>query len=220
MTAIRHMKRARPAALAALLASAAFTPALAQRTVEVQVSPMLTGAFFHTDPPVQFAILRQSASPLIVQNGRIDHAFGPGVHAGLKFGGGALEGMFWWVPSELSAGAGLEAYGGSVDSNTLIYGVTLLYYVPGLDRVDPFVGLGLGAQTLMYERELAWQRRTDLMGNAVIGAHIAINERLAVRLEGRDVVPRFASNIEGVDAATRHDLMLSAGVTMRSVLKR
>jgi len=119
--------------LAALMLIAVQAPVAAQVKLEAHVSPMVTGTFFLGDPPARFAIHRQEASPLIVQNGQFDDAFGAGVNAGLRiadrFG---LEGMIWWVPTELNASAGLEHVNGTVDVNALMYGVTLAYYLPAL----------------------------------------------------------------------------------------
>jgi opacity protein-like surface antigen len=207
--------------LAALMLIAVQAPGAAQVKLEAHVSPMVTGTFYLGDPPAQFAIHRQDASPLAVQNGQFDDAFGAGVNAGLRiadrFG---LEGMIWWLPTELKATAGLEHVNGGVDVNALMYGVTLAYYLPVFGRIEPFVGIGVGGETVSYAPELTWERHTDLMGNAVLGANFWIADRMAVRFEGRDCITRFDSEIEGVGGATENDLMISVGLTLRARIGR
>lgn len=203
--------------LAALALAALQNPAVAQVKLEASVSPMVTSTFFLGDPPGRFAIHRQEANPLIVEEGRIDDAFGVGVNAGLRiadhFG---IEGMIWWVPTELKAGAGLEHVGNSVDVNTLMYGATFTYYFGGFGTVEPFLGVGVGGETMSYKPELSWERHTDLMANGVVGANFWFAERLGVRFEARDCITRFESEIQGVDNATENDLMISVGLTLRA----
>jgi hypothetical protein len=208
--------------LAAFVLAGAHVPAGAQVTFDVQVSPMVSGTFFLSDPPTSFAIDRQGATPLIVRNGEFGHAVGAGVNAGLliaqDFG---IEGMFWWIPTELSANDGLFQYGGSVNVNSLMYGVTAVYYFPHIaTKLEPFVGVGIGGETMSYEPELAWQRHTDFMTHAVVGGHFWLDDRFAVRLEGRDCLTRFRSHVEGEPNTNEHDLMISAGVTFRAPLGR
>jgi hypothetical protein len=208
--------------LAALVLAGTYVQAGAQVTFDAQVSPMVTGTFFLTDPPERFAIHRQGATPLIVRNGEFGHAFGVGANAGIliaqDFG---IEGMFWWIPTELTAADGLFEYGNKVDANSLMYGVTAVYYFPHIaDVVEPFVGVGIGGETMSYDPELAWERHTDFMTHAVVGGHYWFNDRLALRVEGRDCLTRFHSEVEGVDSSNEHDLMISAGVTFRTPLGR
>ena len=208
--------------LAALVFAGTHVQAGAQVTFDAQVSPMVTGTFFLSDPPARFAIERQGATPLIVRDGDFAHAVGVGVNAGIliarDFG---IEGMFWWIPTELSASDGLFDYGGKVDVNTLMYGVTAVYYFPHIaDKLEPFVGVGIGGETMSNEPELAWQRHTDFMTQAVVGGHFWLNEGLALRLEGRDCLTRFRSHVEGEGTTNEHDLMISAGLTFRAPLGR
>jgi outer membrane protein W len=204
---------------AALLLAVAHSQGAAQISFDVQVSPMVTGTLFLSQPPSRFAIFRQSAAPLIVEDGDMASTFGAGVNAGVRIADNfGVEGMFWWLPGELTAGAGLESYGGAVDTNSMMYGATLAYYFPRIGVVEPFVGVGVGGETLMYDPELAWQRHTDFMSNAVVGAQLWIGNGLAFRLEGRDCLTRFHSNVEGVATSNEHDLMLSAGLTFRTPL--
>jgi hypothetical protein len=211
----------RAGAFAALVLAATWTPAQGQITFEGQVSPMVTGTFFLSDPPNTFAIMRQGAMPLIVQDGKFRDGFGAGVNGGLRiaerFG---LEGMFFWVPTEIQAAAGLESYGNEVDVNSLMWGATALFYFPRVDRVEPFAGLGIGAETMSYDPEAGWERHTDLMGNAVVGANTWLNDYAAIRLEVRDCITRFDSHITSVGHSAENDLMLSAGLTFRNPFRK
>jgi hypothetical protein len=208
----------RAGVFAALALAATQAPAQGQIAFEVQASPMLTGTFFVGDPPERFAILRQqSAMPLVIDQGRYQDGIGYGANAGIRiaerFG---LEGMFFWVPTQLEAEGGLEAYDGEVGVNSLMWGATALFYFPRLGDVEPFAGLGIGAETVSYDPELSWQRHNDLMGNAVVGGNAWLTDRLAIRLEARDCITRFDSHITGIEHSTENDLMLSAGLMFRS----
>jgi hypothetical protein len=208
--------------LAGLVLAGTHAQAAAQVTFDVQVSPMVTGTFFLSDPPARFAIERQGATPLIVRDGSFGHAVGVGVNAGIliakDFG---IEGMFWWVPTEVSASDGLFQYGGKVNVNSFMYGATAVYYFPHIaSKLEPFVGVGVGGETMSYDPELAWQRHTDFMTHAVVGGHLWLNDRLALRLEGRDCLTRFESHVEEEGSTNEHDLMISVGLTFRAPLGR
>jgi outer membrane protein W len=213
----------RKAGLLALVALAgAHVHASAQVTFDLQVSPMMTGTFFLSDPPSRFAIERQGATPLIIRSGEFGHAVGVGIDAGVliarDFG---IQAMFWWIPTELSADEGLFEYGDQVEVNTLMYGLTAVYYFPHIaSKLEPFVGVGLGAETMGYDPQFAWQRHTDFMTHAVVGGHLWLTDQLALRLEGRDCLTRFRSHVEGVGSSNEHDLMISAGLTFRAPLAR
>jgi hypothetical protein len=152
-----------------------------------------------------------------VEGGRFQDDFGAGLNAGIRiverFG---IEGMFFWVPTYLEADAGLEAYGGKVKVNSLMWGATALYYFPLMGELEIFGGLGVGAETLNHEPQLAWERHNDLMGNVVVGATGYFTERIGVRVEMRDCITRFDSHITGIGPSTENDLMLSAGLTFRA----
>jgi outer membrane protein W len=196
------------------LALAAHAPASAQR-FQGEVSLMSGGTFFLVDPPSTFAILRQGAQPLIVQNGQFKDAIGVGANAGVRIGDRvSVEGMFWWVPTELSAADGLSGYG-KVMGSSLMYGGTVLYHFAPYPNIEPFVGVGAGAETMSYEKHLAWERDTDGMINGVVGSYFKFAEHLWLRAEVRDCLTRFHSGIVGVDAANHNDLMLSAGIAYR-----
>jgi outer membrane protein W len=52
------------------------------------------------------------------------------------------------VPTALKATAGLERVNGTADVNAVMCGVTLAYYLPDLGRIEPFVGIGVGGETV------------------------------------------------------------------------
>lgn len=211
----------RAGALSLALLAAAYSHGQAQATIEAEASILGGATFFLVDPPSQFAIHRGDASTLIVRDGEFRTSAGVGVNAGLRiadrFG---VEGMFWWVPTRLSASEGLEAQGGRVDANNFMYGATLVYHFTQFPRIQPFAGLGVGGETLSYESHLAWERHTHLMANGVIGANVWLNDIVAVRMEVRDCITRFESGVAGVDDTAHNDLMLSAGLNFRAPLRR
>jgi hypothetical protein len=211
----------RAGAIAALAFAVVQAPASAQITFEAQVTPMTAGTFFIGEWPSRFAIKRQEATPLIVRDGRFRDGIGAGVNAGVRiaerFG---LEAMFVWIPTELRAESGLESYGNEVDVNSLTWGATALFYFPWLGDVEPFAGLGIGAETASFGPQLAWERQSDLMGNVVLGGNAWLNDNVALRLEARDCVTRFDSHVDGADRSTENDLMLFAGFMFRAPLRR
>jgi hypothetical protein len=207
----------RTAGITAVVCAATQEPAAAQLTFDAQLSPMITSPVFIGHAPSRFAILRQGADPLIIQDGKFKDGTGGGVNAGIRIGERlGLEGMVFWVPTQLEADGGLERYGGEVDVNTLMWGATALFYFPWLGTVEPYVGLGVGAETTSYDPQLAWERHHDLMVNFAIGGSAWLSDRLALRLEARDCFTRFDSRISGIGKSSENDLMMSAGFTFRS----
>jgi hypothetical protein len=76
--------------------------------------------------------------------------------------------------------------------------------------VKPFVGLGTGARTYVYDSDNL-KNRTCSAGYGALGTEFELN-RAAIRLEGRDNVFCFRSAVPGVKSKTRNDVGLSLGL--------
>lgn len=211
----------RRAALFALASTAGvFGSARAQIPVDFEASAFAGGTWFLTDPPGQFAVpSAKDAPPLFVTDGTYRDYFTAGVTAGFRFYDNyGVEGFFAWTPTRLSAVSGLEAQGGKMDANSFMYGGNVLYHVTQLSpTVQPFIGVGIGGETMSYEPQ-GWQRHTALQGNALVGANVWLTEGLALRFDVRDCISTWESHLGGVEDTTENDLMLSVGFNFKAGL--
>jgi hypothetical protein len=119
-----------------------------------------------------------------------------------------LVGTFGWVP-------GQNEYVLARDNvNVFQYdvGVELSMVRPlgGTWQFRPFVGIGGGARTYVYEADQLGDK-TCAAGYGALGSEFQIG-RTALRVEARDDVFCFRSPIEGQDSETRNDIRLTAGV--------
>jgi outer membrane protein W len=206
----------RAAALALALTATAFGSASAQ--VQVEVSTFVGGTWFLTDPPNRFAIpSAKDAQPLFVEDGSYRDYVTAGFTAGLRFADNyAVEGFFAWMPTRLTASSGLEAQGGDMDANSFMYGGNLLYHFTQFSpTVQPFIGLGVGGETMSYEPQ-GWERHTTLQGNALVGTNVWLTDGIALRFDARDCLSSWESHLDGVDDTTENDLMLSVGLSFRT----
>jgi opacity protein-like surface antigen len=199
--------------LAIVGAVAAVAAADVQAQVQFEVTPVGGGTFFLADPPERFALGRTQGQPAtIIQNGAFADAWTLGLNAGVRLNERwGFEGMFTWLPTELSATSGLAQ---TEKVNGYMYGITALYYLPVEARVTPFLGLGFGAETFDYETS-SFETETELMGNAVLGLYVQLREGLGVRLEARDCIAHFNSGIDGVKHGWENDLMTTVGLSFR-----
>lgn len=194
--------------------------ASSQMTVDVEGFTFSGVTMYLVDPPSRFAIHRQDVSPLIVQEGDFRDSWTIGIAAGLRFADDvAVEGMFSWVPGRLRSSGGLGAYGGAVDVNTLMYSGSLLYHFPALANFRPFLGAGVGGETVSYDPQLAWERHTDLMANVLVGGTFELWDWGGIRFEARDCITRFDSDVTGIDDTAANDLMVTAGLTYRANIR-
>jgi hypothetical protein len=74
----------------------------------------------------------------------------------------------------------------------------------------PFLGVGGGARTYLYEDDNL-KNRTCAAGYGALGAELEFN-RAAIRLEGRDNVFCFRSALPDIKSKTRNDVGLSLGL--------
>ena len=209
----------RASLLALALVAGAFGSARAQLKVEAEASTFFGGTWFLTDPPTRFAIpSAKDADPLFVENGDYRDGVMAGVNAGFRFADRfGVEGFFAWIPTRLTATSGLEAQGGEIDATSLMYGATFLYHFTRFDRVHPFFGVGVGAETMSYD-PAGLKRHTEFQGNGVVGANVWLTDGFGLRFDARDCLSSWESMITGVDDTTENDLMLSAGLNFKTGL--
>lgn len=188
-------------------------PAAGQFPLELQVYPAIGGAFFLTDPLERFALRRASGGDQVVVNGSFAHSYALGGSVGLRIiDRGVVEGVLFWVPTELTADRGLE--GGRADVDAYMYSVNLLFLLPRIGRVEPFVTLGLGSERLEFDLP-GVDSRTDFMWSFGPGATLALSERLGVRLDLKDCVTSFDPHLPDRAREPEHDLMLILGLSYR-----
>lgn len=119
-----------------------------------------------------------------------------------------LLGTFGWAP-------GQAKYAVPEDN------VQILQYDAGLELnmvralgenwlFKPFLGLGAGARTYLYEADNL-KNRTCAAGYGALGAEFEFN-RAAIRFEGRDNVFCFRSPLPDIKSKTRNDVGLSLGL--------
>jgi len=204
------MKRRIPTLV--LLALSWSLPVRAQTKVELEIAPFAGMTFYLNGLPARFALQRGEADPLIVEDGRYDDGVTLGVHGGVRLGDRiAVEGMFSWVPTRLHAKAGLP---GEMDVNGFMYGGSLTYILPFSWDIEPFLGVGIGAETYDYEAT-GVEIDTELMGNVYAGFHYPLRSHLGLRFELRDCVTWFDSRIPGAENQAQNDLMATVGLAVR-----
>jgi outer membrane protein W len=205
--------------LALAFTAGAFGSARAQLKVEAEASTFVGGTFFLTDPPAQFAILSaKDASPLFINGGKYRDGVMGGFNAGLRFADHfGVEGFMAWIPTKLSAASGLEAQGGEVSANSLMYGGNVLYHFTQFTPIQPFVGVGAGGETMSFEPE-GWKRSTGFQGNGLVGANVKLTKGLSLRFDARDCLSSWESKITGVDNTNENDFMFSVGLNFKTGL--
>lgn len=202
------MKVLRLAVLTPLTLAVFAAPPDAAAQTALELTPFVGGTFFLADPPSTFAIERSTGQPLQVKDGQFSDAITLGLSAGIRFGERfGVDGMFSWVPTALDA----TSLKNSVDATSLMYALSVLYYLPLGREVEPYVGLGVGGETFSYEID-EWKGHTDVMGNVLGGLLVPLTDQVSMRLEARDCITWFKSDVSGVDDAAQNDLMLTFGL--------
>ncbi len=181
-----------------------------QAQLHFEVAPFAGGTVFLADPPSSFHLHRQGGEPITVVDGSFDNALTLGVNAGFRVNDRwAIEALFSWIPTKLVSPTRTE------DVDAYMYGITGLFYIPVSGRFHPFVGAGIGAETMNYAASRV-ETHTELMGNVVGGLYVAVTEMTGLRFEARDCFARFDSGMPSVDDAWENDLMLTLGLSFRT----
>jgi opacity protein-like surface antigen len=201
-----------------LMTALSCVPGPAAAQVDLQGSTFTGAALFLIDPPDEFRIRNaRGATPVTVTNGTYENDVVAGATLGVRLANRfGIEGTLVWVPTELSASSGLEDQGGQEDADILYWGGRFLYHFPHARRVSPYVGVGVGGQTISYKIE-EWERETTFSGSVMAGLELALTGDLAVRAETRDFIGRYRSNIPSV-GANANTLLLTVGLSYWSGL--
>jgi hypothetical protein len=166
--------------------------------------------------PAQETVMRPEVRPFVgmyiptgTQRDLFDDAAMFGVQAALELRPSFhLLGTFGYVP-------------GQSKYTTLKNDVQILQYDAGFELnmvralgnawlFKPFLGLGGGARTYLYDND-ALTNRTCAAGYGALGMEFEIN-RAALRLEGRDNVFCFRSALPNVKSKTRNDVVFALGL--------
>jgi hypothetical protein len=124
----------------------------------------------------------------------------------------AITGTFGWSPSKDRVTAGdqtLDLYQYDVGAEARAQS----WYNAGSWDFTPFIGLGIGGRTYNY-RDLDVDSKTNVAGYGSLGGELGFGH-VGLRLEARDYVSRFEPLVGNGDAATRNDVTLAAGLTVR-----
>jgi outer membrane protein W len=204
----------RGSVLALALTLAASVEAAAQSGPAYETGAFVGISHFTSSPPSRISVFRDGAPHLVVRNAELEQAVTAGVHAGVRLTDRYGIGMtLAWTPTRMAATHGLVEQGGAVDVNTLGYGLTFSHHWPSFRRVQPFAGVGIGAETSFYEPD-GWKSRTDFVASFSAGADVALKEGLSLRLGAHNAVTAFESMVAGEDDRLRSQLVLSMGVSL------
>lgn len=203
---------------AALMISAAGEASAQLPVLELQISPAAGATFFVTDLQDRFALERESGGSVLVVDGRLRHSYAVGGSAGLRLGDwGAVEGMLFWVPTELTASGGIE--GGGTDVDAYMYAANGLFFLPRIGRAEPFLSLGLGVERMDFAApDLA--SHTDLLWSFGPGIVYQRTRHVGVRIDLKDCVTSFNSHLDGAEDQAQHELMLIVSLNVRRTLGR
>ena len=131
-----------------------------------------------------------------------------GAHAGARFGAWSLEGTLAFAPSSFEGTSTLGPTV-SVDTNLILYGVDVLYTLPGENPLmEVFLAAGAGAKT---HSPSEGDSQTNVSGNLGVGLRVWLSPMLALRFEGRDYLSSFDS--EG-GSSLQNDLLFSVGLSI------
>jgi hypothetical protein len=190
--------------------SAMVVTGVAAQTIpmEVEVTPLVGGMLFLTDLPREFEMT--GADGAVRMSGlELNDAAAFGGRAGLRFadrfGVGAT---VLYSPTTATASTGTET-----DVGVWSYGLDLSYHASSPSPLArPFLVGGVGAKTYDFD---GLDARSHFMWNVGAGVDVALHPKASLRLEARDYMSLFASEIAGIDDELQHDLALSAGLSFR-----
>jgi hypothetical protein len=167
-----------------------------------------TTQFLADDPSRMVVDLDDSEAHLVVEEGKLDDPLHLGLDAALRLGEKwAIEGMFSWAPSTLSA-VNLED---DVDVDLLRYSFGARFDAPEWNRARLFLGLGTGWETFDYALESA-DPDVHFAANALGGIAVRLAGDLRLRLDAREWFSRLNGSDE-MSAEWESDLMLSTGLS-------
>jgi hypothetical protein len=116
------------------------------------------------------------------------------------------------VPTRLVADAGVSQRRRVAEVRAARYGITALYHADRHGAVRPFGGVALTTETRSYEPEVGVDdSRTS--GSLVLGAHLPLSERLAIRIQAVQDV------FGGARRAAADQLMVTAGFSYRQPVR-
>jgi len=114
-----------------------------------------------------------------------------------------LVGTLAWAPHRTSKGACVYNYDVGVETFRS-------FDMNARWQARPFVGAGLGGRTYV-DHARDDHRETNFLGYAALGTELQ-HEKLALRVEGRDYISRFKGLSGELEADTRQDIAVVAGL--------
>jgi hypothetical protein len=186
------------------------TGAAAQTTaVEVEVTPVVGGMLYLGELPREFQLTGADGGAVRLSGQELDHSVVFGGRAAVRFADRfGLGATVLYSPTTATGSAGA-----ATDVGVWSYGLDASYHMATPSPlVQPFLIGGLGAKTYDFE---GMDAVSHLMWNVGAGVDVALHPRASLRLEARDYMSLFESEMAGVDDEIQHDLALSAGLSFR-----
>lgn len=121
-----------------------------------------------------------------------------------------IVGTFGWAPSQNKYAAALTQDNVNIFQYNVGAELGFVQPVAGDWELRPFIGIGGGARTYVYEAQ-ALADKTCGAGYGAVGTEFQL-ARTSLRLEARDNLFCFRSPIANVSSETRNDIGLSLGV--------
>lgn len=182
-------------------------PVAAQSLMDYTLTPRVGGTFALADLPESFRI---DGPDNVVHNHEFDPAMLYGAAIGLRFMEGfSVEGSFAWAPMNLSPRTG---NGRAIDVNVFTYALSGLVFARS-GRVEPFLAIGIGGKSYDWDVSGA-NNEHDIALQFGGGLEYALGETVALRLDARDHMSQFSSELENDDKVIQHDLLLQVGLTI------
>jgi hypothetical protein len=201
------------------LAAGAVAPrAEAQSSARVELSAFGGLTEFLADDRERIVIdIDDSDSDLVAQDALLEDPKHLGFNLALRVGENwAIEGMFAWAPSTLTA-VNLED---EIDVDLLRYAFTGRFDADGWSGTRVFLGLGLGWETMDYALESA-DAHMYFAANALGGVGVRLVDDLRLRIDARGWATRWEGGDDPDSSAEwEKDLMLSTGLSWGLPLDR
>jgi hypothetical protein len=183
-------------------------PAALHAQGSVVLTPFIGGSVFTNEPAPHSSLDRGSRPSLSITNGSYRDAITVGTFAGMHFSPRwELETLFSWTASRLEAREGLRS--SSVVAQAYMYGAGVNYHLPRGGGVSPYVSLGVGGETWVYDiRNVPAQ--PHLMANVGGGIEFPLNDRAVFRVDLRGCVS-LHRGARGAEPDAISHLMIAAG---------